>query len=173
MSEINKTTNNKITKIEMVSAITEHLSSLNKRMTNLKYASISELEEIVKKYGIDINTFVIERKALMKEQRIINKQKKEKINNINNLCGVIDEKLLCNKHSFIMELQSYAIVMRVNQNTINVNGVNKKYKKQNNIKEYYMKYANGAIMHIKRTLFDIGILKELSDLNHYYLKNKK
>ncbi len=67
----------KISKIEMVEAITEHLADEGKRMTNLKKASVVELEELVVKYGIDINAFVVERRKKMINQRIKNREEKD------------------------------------------------------------------------------------------------
>jgi len=181
----------KITKIDMVEAITKHLSALGKRMTNLKSSSVDKLEEIVKKYEIDINAFVIERKALMKEQRIIDKQRKEermktemektrlnleRNNKINNLSCVIDETLLSNKFSLLMELEDHydwkvngeryrqenikktlitdihfekfkkeippnAMLVRVDETTINVRGINMAYEPLN--KKYTKKIPNG------------------------------
>lgn len=107
----------KITKIEMVEAITEHLAGEGKRMTNLKKASVGQLEELVVKYGIDINAFAIERREEMKIQRIKDKKKKEeriareeeesriwndRMKKIKSLCVVIDDKLLINKYACLM-----------------------------------------------------------------------
>ena len=113
----------KISKIEMVEAISQHLAGEGKRMTNLKKASVVQLEELVVKYGIDINAFVVERKAEMKIQRIKDKKDKEeriareeeksricieKTNKIKSLCEVIDDKLLINKYACLMELKENA-----------------------------------------------------------------
>ena len=109
----------KITKIEMVEAITEHLADEGKRMTNLKKASVVQLEELVVKYSIDINAFAIERRAEMKIQRIKDKKKKEeriareeeesriwndRMKKIKSLCEVIDDKLMINKYACLMGL---------------------------------------------------------------------
>lgn len=113
----------KISKIEMVEAITEHLADEGKRMSNLKKASVVQLEELVVKYGIDINAFAIERRAEMKNQRIKDKKKKEeriareeeesriwndKMKKIKSLCEVIDDKLLINKYACLMGLKENA-----------------------------------------------------------------
>jgi len=63
-------------KIEMVEAITEHLAEKGKRMSNLKRADVSQLEEIIKKYDIDIETFSIDRKNTMKQEKQQNNKTK-------------------------------------------------------------------------------------------------
>ena len=69
----------KISKIAMVEAISQHPAGVGHRITHLKKASVVQLEELVVKYGIDINAFAVERKAGMKLQRIKNKKEKEGI----------------------------------------------------------------------------------------------
>ena len=68
----------KITKKDMVEAITEHLSAQGRRMTNLKKASEEQLQELVERYKIDIQEFAKNRKEEMKKQRAIDKKAKEK-----------------------------------------------------------------------------------------------
>ena len=70
----------KITKIEMVEAIAEHLAEEGKRLTNLKKASVGQLEELVVKYGIDINAFVEQRNLRKKLKKLwLKKNKEERI----------------------------------------------------------------------------------------------
>ena len=73
-----KMTTIKITKKDMVEAITEYLSAQGKRMTNLKKASEEKLQELVEKYEINIQEFAKNRKEEMKKQRAIDKKAKEK-----------------------------------------------------------------------------------------------
>ena len=73
-----KMTTIKITKKDMVEAITEHLSAQGKRMTNLKKASEDQLQSLVEKYEINIQEFAKNRKEEMKKQRAIDKKAKEK-----------------------------------------------------------------------------------------------
>ena len=68
----------KITKKDMVEAITEYLSAQGQRMTNLKKASEEQLQELVERYKIDIQEFAKNRKEEMKKQRAIDKKAKEK-----------------------------------------------------------------------------------------------
>lgn len=56
-------------KTEYVEAITEHLASEGKRMTNLKKASISQLHSMaLDKFNIDMDTFVDFRKKCQKQK---------------------------------------------------------------------------------------------------------
>jgi hypothetical protein len=68
----------KITKKDMVEAITEYLSAQGQRMTNLKKASEEQLQSLVEKYEINIQEFAKNRKEEMKKQRAIDKKAKEK-----------------------------------------------------------------------------------------------
>jgi hypothetical protein len=68
----------KITKKDMVEAITEYLSAQGQRMTNLKKASEDQLKSLVEEYEINIQEFAKNRKEEMKKQRAIDKKAKEK-----------------------------------------------------------------------------------------------
>jgi hypothetical protein len=70
----------KITKKDMVEAITEYLSVQGQRMTNLKKASEEQLKSYIEKYEINIQEFAKNRKEEMKKQRAIDKKAKEKRN---------------------------------------------------------------------------------------------
>ena len=175
----------KISKIEMVEAITEHLAGEGKRMTNLKKASVVQLEELVVKYGIDINAFVVERKAEMKNQRIKDKKDKEEriarqeeasriwreqTTKIKSLCDdVIDDKLLINKYACLMELKENAYwkengaeLLAENDKTIAY--VDKQY-------EYYKKtLPSGAMLErVDETTINVrGVM-----VQHNWLNEKK
>jgi hypothetical protein len=69
----------KISKIAMVEAISQHPEGVGNSKNYLKKASVSQLNELVIKYGIDINAFAVERKAGMKLQRIKDKNKCKKM----------------------------------------------------------------------------------------------
>jgi hypothetical protein len=108
----------KITKIMMISAITETLKKDGKRITNLNKASIEELNELIIKYNIDINTYAIKRTAELKMKRIKDKtdkqDKQDKANDlfskcmkrnalIDQLCLQLDD-LLIKKTVYVMEI---------------------------------------------------------------------
>lgn len=215
----------KITKTDMVEAITEHLSALGRRMTNLKSQSVGKLEEVIKKYQIDINTFAIKRKEEMKLQRIKDKKAKEERRKkeeeehckrmeslacIDKLSMVINDELLINKYAVVREIATNhywkvneekliaentklieetdrqfdmykrelphnAYLERVNENTINVRGVNVVYHYLNikPTKKELMSDAKRDIMNcFKQDLYKVGILEELSKSNKYYINSK-
>lgn len=69
------------TKVEYVEAITAELRGKGKRMTNLNKASIKQLQEIAKKYGIDeeyMETFRTRRKQQRKQDKEAEMERQEK-----------------------------------------------------------------------------------------------
>jgi len=84
----------------MVEAISQHPAVVGNRNKYLKKASVSQLNELVIKYGIDINAFAVERKAGMKLQRIKDKNKWLKVECCVKCCvkepaGKLDRWLIC------------------------------------------------------------------------------
>jgi hypothetical protein len=213
----------KITKKDMVEAITEYLSAQGKRMTNLKRASEEKLQELVEKYNIDIQEFAKDRKEEMKKQRVIDKKAREKREEesqelqrkwnerrmaIKKLTSVLDFDIFRLRDSIhnqlidtiryrnnkaeidaenernkkitdqlFQELQNDKpfILERVDDNTINVNGINvvSGYKEGVKSHEYYINYSkNENEMDLFGNVYDIGLLPTIVEQYKLYINGK-
>jgi len=129
----------KITKILLVEAITDHLLKQGQRMTNLNKAPIDKLEELIKKFNININEFndkrVQEKKnekitydKRREEERLIQEEKKrnqEIINNkIKNLTDLITPEVKTNCINKVIMLYELRSVMDWKENAERYNKKN-------------------------------------------------
>ena len=105
----------------MIDGINDHLSKSGKKMCNIKKASITQLNELIVKYNINMDEFVIKRKeAMIKEKK--EKKERERLEEIENIerkrLRDIENKKIEDENNKIKETlgnQSY-IIMNLQRN---------------------------------------------------------
>jgi len=213
----------KITKKDMVEAITEYLSAQGQRMTNLKKASEEQLKSYIEKYEINIQEFAKNRKEEMKKQRAIDKKAKEKRNEedeernrkwnerrtaIKIISSVLDfdifrlrdsihkqlldtihyrnnkaeidaenelNKKICDQMFQKLQNEKPLILERVNNNTINANGVNvvMGYEKGVETHEFYINWSKSYCeLELFGNVYDIGLLPTIAEQYKLYINGK-
>jgi hypothetical protein len=213
----------KITKKDMVEAITEYLSAQGKRMTNLKKASEEQLQSLIEKYEINIQEFAKNRKEEMKKQRAIDKKAKEKRDEedeernrewnerrtaIKKISSVLDfdifrlrdsihkqlldtihyrnnkaeidadnelNKKICDQMFQKLQNEKPLILERVNNNTINANGVNvvMGYEKGVETHEFYINWSKSYCeLELFGNVYDAGLLTTIAEQYKLYINGK-
>lgn len=214
----------KITKKDMVEAITEHLRHQGKRMTNLKKVSEEQLQSLVEKYEIDIQEFAKNRKEEMKKQRANDKKAKEKRKEeeeernrkwnerrlaIKKISSVLDldifrlrdsihtqlldtiryrnnkaeidaenelNKKICDQMFQKLQNEKPLILERVDNYTINANGINVVMGCERGVVESHEFYINWSKnydeLYLFGNVYDIGLLPAIAEQYKLYINGK-